>query len=118
MEVYYKELISEESTLDKLVDELTRVVQGADELAEAAGAHLTHEASKEIRTRLERLKDSCNRLKADALAGAVATDKAVRRHPYSSLGIAFAFGLLTATLLHYGWRAKNLCASEDGDSAD
>ena len=35
MEVYYKELISADASLDKLVDELTRVVQGADELAEA-----------------------------------------------------------------------------------
>jgi len=100
MEVYYKELISEESSLDKLVDELARVVQGADELAEAASAHLPQEASKEIRTCMERLKASCTQFKENALAGAAATDKVLRRHPYSSLGIAFAAGILAATIFH------------------
>src|SRR5437899_2108740 len=101
MEVYYKELISEYGSLDRLVDELTRVVQGADELAEAAGAHLPQEASREIRTRLDRLKESCNRLKENALAGAAATDKIVRRYPYSSLGIAFGVGVLAASLFFW-----------------
>jgi ElaB/YqjD/DUF883 family membrane-anchored ribosome-binding protein len=104
MEVYYKQLISKEASLEKLVDELTRVVQGADELAEAAGAHLTQEASKEMRSCLEQLKESCNRIKEHALAGAVATDKAVRRYPYSSIGIAFGLGLVTATIFHL-WRS-------------
>lgn len=101
MEVYYRELISEEGSLDRLVDELTRVVQGADELAEAAGAHLPQEASNQIRSCLDRLKESCARLKENALAGAAATDKAVRKYPYSSLAIAFALGALTASLIHY-----------------
>ena len=105
MEVYYKELISKEATLEKLVDELTRVVQGADELAEVAGAHLTQEASREIRSCLERLKESCNRIKEHALAGAAATDQAVRRYPYSSIGVAFGVGLLTATVFHL-WRSS------------
>jgi ElaB/YqjD/DUF883 family membrane-anchored ribosome-binding protein len=98
MEVYYKELISEDASLDRLVDELTRVVQGADELAEAASAHLTPEASQEIHSRMERLKGSCARLKESARAGAVATDKALRQHPYSSLAIAFAVGIFGALL--------------------
>ena len=101
MEVYYKELISADASLDRLVDELTRVVQGADELAEAAGAHLTQEASNQIHSCLDRLKESCNRLKDNALAGAAATDKIVRRHPYSSLGIAFGLGVLAATLFFH-----------------
>jgi ElaB/YqjD/DUF883 family membrane-anchored ribosome-binding protein len=100
MEVYYKELISKEASLDKLVDELTRVVQGAGELAEAAGAHLPQEASRQIHNCLERLKESCARVKENALAGAVATDKVVRRHPYSSLGIAFALGIAVTTIFY------------------
>jgi ElaB/YqjD/DUF883 family membrane-anchored ribosome-binding protein len=98
MEVYYKELISADASLDKLIDELTRVVQGADELAEAARAHLPAEANQKIGTSLERLKQSCNRLKDNALAGAAATDRILRRHPYSALGIAFGLGLLTGAL--------------------
>jgi len=99
MEVYYKELISEDGTLDKLIDELTRVVQGADELAEAAArAQLPQETTRQIRNRLNHLKESCNRLKEHALAGAAATDKIVRRYPYSSLSVAFALGIITASL--------------------
>ena len=113
MEVYYKELISEDASLDKLVDELARVVQGADELAEAAVAHLPQEASKQIRSSLERLKESCSRLKENALAGAAATDQVLRRHPYSSIGIAFGLGLLAATLFHYTRAAANRCDDED-----
>ena len=37
MEVYFKELISKDSSLDKLVDDLERVVQGADDLAKSIG---------------------------------------------------------------------------------
>ena len=102
MEVYYKELISEEGSLDKLIDELTRVVQGADELAEAARAHLPQEATRQIGTCLDHLKESCNRLKEHALAGAAATDKIVRRYPYSSLGIAFALGVVAASIFYWG----------------
>jgi ElaB/YqjD/DUF883 family membrane-anchored ribosome-binding protein len=99
MELYYKDLISEDASLEKLVDDLMLVVQGANEFAEAAGANLTNIKREEIRTRLERLKESCRRIKEQAVAGAVATDKVLREHPYSSLGIAFACGLLAGTLV-------------------
>ena len=51
MEVYYKDFISEETSLEKLVDDLARVVQGADELAQASGVHLPEEKRREITTR-------------------------------------------------------------------
>ena len=100
MELYYKNLISEEASLEKLVDDLMRVVQGADEFAEATGAHLSQHEREEIRTKLERLKERCHRLKQHAVAGARATDKLLRRHPYPSLGCAFACGLLVGKVLH------------------
>jgi ElaB/YqjD/DUF883 family membrane-anchored ribosome-binding protein len=99
MELYYKDLISEDASLERLVDDLMLVVQGANEFAEAAGANLTQIKRQEIQTHLQRLKDSCRRIKAQAVASAVATDKVLREHPYSSLGIAFACGLLTGTLV-------------------
>jgi ElaB/YqjD/DUF883 family membrane-anchored ribosome-binding protein len=98
MELYYKDLISEDASLERLVDDLMLVVQGANEFAEAAGANLTQLKREEIHTHLQRLKESCRRIKEQAVAGAVATDKVLREHPYSSLGIAFACGLLTGTL--------------------
>src|SRR2546430_11879593 len=99
MEVYYKDLISEETSLEKLVDDLARVVQGADELAQASGVHLPEEKRREITTRLDRLKEQCGKLKEQAMSGARATDKLLRKHPYSSLGVAFGCGLLIGALV-------------------
>jgi ElaB/YqjD/DUF883 family membrane-anchored ribosome-binding protein len=98
MELYYKDLISEEETLDKLVDDLMLVVQGVDELAKAAGVNLPRKPREELASRLERLKASCQRLKDRAYASARATDKLVRRYPYATLGVALAAGLLAGSL--------------------
>jgi ElaB/YqjD/DUF883 family membrane-anchored ribosome-binding protein len=98
MELYYKDLISEDASLEKLVDDLMLVVQGANEFAEAAGANLAQINREEIHTRLQRLKESCHKIKEQAMAGAAATDKVLRKHPYSSVGFAFACGLLAGTL--------------------
>jgi len=98
MELYYKDLISEEATLDKLVDDLALLVQGADEVAQAAGARVLSLPREEISTRLSRLKEGCRLARQDALACARATDRLFRRYPYSSLGIAFALGILVGTL--------------------
>jgi len=100
MELYYKDLISEEASLEKLVDDLMLVVQGADAFVKAAGVDLSNQPTAEIATRLERLKASCQRVKEQALTGAVAMDKLVRRHPYSAVGFAFGLGILTTALLN------------------
>lgn len=97
MELYYKDLISKESSLEKLVDDLMLVVQGADELAQAAGAELGEVEKREITSRLQQLKDGVQRLRHHAAEGAAAADKILRRYPYSTAGVAFAAGLLVAT---------------------
>ena len=99
MELYYKDLISKDSSLDKLVDDLMLVVQGADALVEAASASLPPQKREEIASRLDRLKRRCRRVRSQAIASAVATDKLLRRYPYSALGFAFGLGLLSAALL-------------------
>ena len=99
MELYYKDLISEDASLEKLVDDLMLLVQGANEIAEAAGATLASEPAKELATRLQRLKESCHRFKSQALSSAQATDKVLRRYPYSAIGFAFAIGLGAGLLL-------------------
>src|SRR5438045_4125346 len=74
MELYYKDLISEEASLEKLVDDLMRVVQGADEFVQAAGATLQGPEKEEITTRLQRLKEGCSRVQRQAVASALAVD--------------------------------------------
>ncbi len=99
MELYYKNLISEDASLEKLVDDLMLLVQGANEYAEAAGAGLGAIPKEEVTSRLRQLKEGCRRLQQQALDGARATDKLLRKYPYSSLGLAFAAGLLAGILL-------------------
>jgi len=94
MELYYKDLISEDASLEKLVDDLMLLVQGANELAEAAGAKLGPGQREEIHTHLARLRDSCARIKKQTVASALAADKLFHQYPYSAAGFAFAFGLV------------------------
>ena len=94
MELYYKDLISDDASLEKLVDNLILVVQGAEAFAQAAGTTLAEGPKAEINTGLNRLKQGCSELKHQALASAVAVKKLVRQYPYTALGFAFAVGLL------------------------
>ena len=96
MELYYKDLISKESSLEKLVDDLMLVVQGADQFAQAAGTELAELEKHEITSRLQQLKAGAQRLRQHAVDGAAVADKLMRRYPYSTAGVAFAAGLIVA----------------------
>ena|SRR5438045_2229396 len=98
MELYYKDLISEEASLERLVDDLMLVVQGADQFTEASGT-LSGAKKEEIRSRLQQVKEHCLELRQRAIATAQATDKALRHHPYASIGFAFVLGFVAAWAL-------------------
>ncbi len=100
MELYYKDLISKDASLEKLVDELNWVVQGAEEVAAAAAAAggLTGDRKEELASRVQRLKETCRRIQQQTTAGALATDKVLRANPYLFAGAAFAAGLLAGAL--------------------
>jgi ElaB/YqjD/DUF883 family membrane-anchored ribosome-binding protein len=57
----------------------------------------------ELRAKLdaavEKAKAVCERLQAETVAAAKASDKAVREHPYQAVGIAFGVGLLIGVLV-------------------
>jgi len=94
MELYFKELISEEASLDKLVDDLERVVQGADDLAKSIGVNLAEYPRSEMARRLHQLKESCQRINREIVEQVQATDRLVRKHPYSFVGAALLLGIL------------------------
>jgi ElaB/YqjD/DUF883 family membrane-anchored ribosome-binding protein len=60
-------------------------------------------AKLDIRAKLEaateKAKEVCQRLQDQTVAAAKATDKVVRAHPYESIGIAFALGVLAGVLV-------------------
>jgi ElaB/YqjD/DUF883 family membrane-anchored ribosome-binding protein len=99
MELYYKDFISEEASLEKLVEDLMLVVQGAEELAQAASVDLESDVKAELTTRLQRLKDRCRRMEAQAIAGTQAAGRLVRRYPYTTAGFAFGLGLVAGAML-------------------
>lgn len=101
MELYFKDLISKEESLEDLVENLMKVVQGAEEFADSNGANLKG-AKEELINRLAHLKEHCQRLSEYTAGRARAADKIMRRHPYSSLGFAFAAGLVVGILVTRG----------------
>lgn len=94
MEVYFKELISEDSILEKLVDDLEGVVHGAEDFADAMGVNAAEHPRHEIARRLHRLKENCQRINFEIASKARATDRRVRRHPYVFVGAAALLGIV------------------------
>ena len=98
MEVYFKELISKDASLEKLVDDLERIVQGADNFAKSlSGTKLAEHP--EIARRVQRLKESCERINQEIVEGAHATDRFVRKYPYPFIGAAVLVGLIAGAWL-------------------
>jgi ElaB/YqjD/DUF883 family membrane-anchored ribosome-binding protein len=94
MELYFKELISEEASLEKLVDDLERVVQGVDDFAKAIGVDLTEDTRSDVARRLQRLKAGCERIRSGIVSKVRATDRLVRKNPYVFVAIAVLAGMV------------------------
>lgn len=87
---------------DRLVSDLKTVARDAEDLLKASAGEVgekAREARAQLTTAWERAKDACERLQEKAVAGAKATDKVIREHPYQSLGIAFGVGVLIGVLV-------------------
>jgi ElaB/YqjD/DUF883 family membrane-anchored ribosome-binding protein len=65
--------------------------------------HTGDNEKRDLRARLEaateKAKEVCQRLQDETVSAAKATDKAVREHPYQSIGIAFGLGVLLGVLV-------------------
>jgi len=99
MELYFKELISEEASLERLVDDLERVVQGVDDFAKAIGVDLTAGTRSDFARRLQRLKSGCEQIKSEIVSKARATDRVVRKNPYVFVGAAVLAGMVAGVKL-------------------
>jgi len=99
MEVYFDNLTAKNAPLDKLAEDVSLLVQDAEELVHASGAKLSPESQAELEDALERVKTLGERIKRQALASARATDRIIRQYPYHSLGTIFALGVLLGFLL-------------------
>ncbi len=100
METYFSNMTAEEGTKEKLGHDLMTLVRDAEELVRVTGTQLAGKSKVELNTALERLKTGCRKVEQKAVVGARHTDRAIRRHPYQSIGLAFGVGLLVGALLN------------------
>lgn len=87
---------------DRLIEDLKAIARNAEELLKSSADEVgekTCEARARLTAALESAKAACHRLEQNAVAGARATDRAIREHPYQSAGIAFGLGLLIGVLV-------------------
>ena len=90
---------------ERLANDLKAIARDAEDLIKATAGEVSEKA-KEARSRLmvalESAKGRCEELQEKAVAGAKATDKIIRDHPYESIGIAFGVGVLIGVLVGRG----------------
>jgi len=98
MEVYFENLTAKNAPLDKLAEDVALLVQDAEELIHAGGTKLSPRSQAELENVLERVKTRGELIRQQALAGARATDRIIRRYPYQSLGVVFGLGFLLGAL--------------------
>jgi ElaB/YqjD/DUF883 family membrane-anchored ribosome-binding protein len=94
--------MTEQANMEKLMADLKTLTRDAEALMQATAGQ-TGEKVSELRQRLsaalESAKATCHRLEERAIAGAKAADRAIREHPYESIGVAFGLGLLIGVLI-------------------
>ena len=91
-----------ELNTERVVTDLKRIVRDSEALLHDSGEALGDKA-RETRVRLtetlESAKAICGQLEEKAIQGAKAADQLIRKHPYQSIGIAAAVGLLIGVLV-------------------
>ena len=91
-----------EINTDRLVADLKTVTRDAEELLKTVAGERgngAHEMRLRLSSAIDSAKATYHRLEEKAIAGAKATDKVIRQHPYESLGVAFGAGLLVGVLV-------------------
>lgn len=91
-----------EISTDRLVSDLKTVTKDAEDLLKTGAgenANGSHEMRQRLSAAIESAKETYHRLEEKAVAGAKATDKVIRTHPYESIGVAFGVGLLVGVLV-------------------
>src|SRR5215467_221528 len=92
-----------QQSTEKLLRDLKAVVHDGEELLKAGVHDLTERgvaARERLAAALDAARETRRKLEGRVRAGAQATDRVVREHPYQSVGAAFGVGLLFGILLN------------------
>jgi len=92
-----------EASTERLLNDLKAVVRDGEELLRVRIQDLSEKgmaARERLEAALEAARETRRKLQDRATASAQATDRAIRDHPYESVGIAFGAGMLLGILLN------------------
>src|SRR4051812_15119672 len=92
-----------DDSTEKLLQDLREVVEDGEELLRAGASELNEKgmaARARLTAALETAKDTGRKLQQKTRAGAEATDRVIREHPYQSIGLAFGVGVLLGVLIN------------------
>ncbi len=91
-----------EAETTQIAKALRTVTHAAEELIKATAGEVGEKA-RDARVRLtaalETAGQTCRQWEQKALEGAKVTDKVVHEHPYQTMGVAFAVGMLFGVLI-------------------
>jgi ElaB/YqjD/DUF883 family membrane-anchored ribosome-binding protein len=96
----YRQTKAIRNDLEELADDVRALVSATADTAEET----VKEARKRLLAALDDGKDAFSRLQDKTVEGAKIADKAVRNHPYHSMGIALGLGALIGLILT--WRNR------------
>ncbi len=93
-----------ESTMDgnQLAENLKSVASDAEHFVRETSSGLgekARDARARLAASLASARESLGHLNENAIAGAKATDRVIREHPYQSIGIALGVGILIGVLV-------------------
>ena len=94
--------MSTDTNTEQIVRDLKTVARDAEDLIKATAGEVSEkarEARARLSTALSAARQSCDHWEEKAIAGAKATDKVVRDHPYEAVGVAFVLGALLGALI-------------------
>ena len=91
-------MTAEEGSKEKFTQDLMTLIHDAEDLVRATGGNLADKSKEELIAALGRLKNTCKRVEAQAIASTRLTAKLIREHPYQAVGAALGIGLLVGLL--------------------
>jgi ElaB/YqjD/DUF883 family membrane-anchored ribosome-binding protein len=87
------------SQSEKLSGDLKNVVQDSEQLLAAMAGEKAEAIREQLGELVESAREACRKLEAKAKVGIESADQSVREHPYQTIGIAAAVGLIVGVLL-------------------
>ena len=85
---------------DEASKDMRTLVQDGEDLLKQGDTESHPELRARLASALEAARAAGYRIEEKAVAGARATDRVIRDHPYHSIGIAFGIGVLVGVLVN------------------